>query len=177
MEFKTKIAIALVLVAVLAVVFFYIGGKNPLTGLISLSAKNIAENNPESIGNGPDENNSGNNAGSLKKSTSVSSEISFEIVQQTEIKAKILEGKLFPCPQFSNFVFEIENSGKSKAERIFFSHSENLKVENCINCNAKELMPAQKLKISMKACIFTEKTPALVEFSSINAGKKELAIK
>lgn len=179
MEFKTKIAIALVLAFVLAIVFFSIGGKNPLTGLISLTAQNNSENsNVENAEkNVFDGNNPGNNADSLKKTASVSSEISFEVVQPTELKAKLVEGKILPCPQFSNLVFEVENIGKSKAERIFFKHSENLKVENCINCLAKELMPSQKLKISMKACLFTEKTPALAEFSSINAVKKEITLK
>lgn len=110
-----------------------------------------------------------------KTTTAISSQISFEIVQPTTLEAKLIDGNVFPCPQFSNIVFEIENVGKFKAERLFFNHSENLRIENCLNCEKKQLLPKEKIKTTIKACISLDKN-ALIEFYSINAEKKQFRI-
>jgi len=140
---------------------------NGASGFLSLAAKSANEKTAD----GTDE--KGANAQQEKtaaKTTAVSAQISFEVLEQTALKARLVEGRLLPCPQYSQIVVEIENAGAAKAEKVSLRQSENVKVENCTNCAVDALLPSEKALAKLKACVI-EQQNAFVEAGAVNAEK------
>ena len=157
--------IALLAIALVSAGAFF--ALNNPSGFLSLAAKSANEKTAD----GTDE--KGANAQQEKtaaKTTAVSAQISFEVLEQTALKARLIEGKLLPCPQYSQIVVEIENAGAAKAEKVSLRESENVKVENCTNCAVDALGPGEKALAKMKACVIEEQN-AFVEAGAVNAEK------
>ncbi|MBI4052635.1 MAG: hypothetical protein HY394_01185 [Candidatus Diapherotrites archaeon] len=157
-------------IALLAIALVFVGAffalNNP-SGFLSLAAKSANGKTADSAGEkGADSAQEGTSA----KTTAVSAQISFEVLGRTALKARPVEGRLLPCPQYSQVVVEIENAGAEKAEKVSLRQSENVKVENCTNCDLDALGPGEKALAKMKACII-ERQNAFVEASAVNAEK------
>ena len=106
----------------------------------------------------------------------ISPELSFQVVQPTELNASIVEATTETCPNYFFIAFDIQNTGSFTAERLFVKPSENLKVLDCLNCSAKEIKPKQKVTLKIKACKTTNEN-AFLEFSSLNSEAKRIEIK
>lgn len=105
---------------------------------------------------------------------SISPQLSFEALCTAKLEMGKVETAVGKCPAYSQLVFEVENAdGGCRAERVFFRHSENIRVLSCINCNADVIEPGKKIRIEAKACRLAE-GPAEAAFSSVNA--KEVAV-
>lgn len=109
------------------------------------------------------------------KQGSVSLDLAYQVIEPTELRAGLFFGKLLPCPIYSEIVFEVKNSGKTSAERLFVKYPSDLVVSNCANCSPKQLSPNETVLVKLNACRALEKK-ILVEFSSINAQKKSVEI-
>jgi hypothetical protein len=105
----------------------------------------------------------------------VSASLSVQEVKETSLNARLLEAETKPCPAFKDLSFEVSNSGSSIAERLFVKPSGNLKVIECINCNAKQLSVGEKITVRLKACK-TNNEKASVSFSSINAVEERIEV-
>lgn len=105
----------------------------------------------------------------------ISATLSFEVVQPTELDINTVKASIEQCPQYTFLVFEVKNSGNFAAERIIAEPSSNLEVLDCINCNAKQLKPDEKITVKLKACKASGEA-AYVSFRSINSEEKRIGI-
>ncbi|MCR4335660.1 MAG: hypothetical protein NUV57_03935 [archaeon] len=161
---EKKYVIAGIILALAFAVLF----QGELTGFVSL------DNHPkEKLEINVFDNNSEEQA--MISSKIVSAKLSFEVVEPAELKAELIEGKLFPCPNYSNLVFEVENISAGTAERIMVNYPSNLIVENCINCSLKKVVSGAKETVKIKACRAVS-DEIQVEFSSVNAGNLSVKI-
>ncbi|HIH32667.1 MAG TPA: hypothetical protein HA227_00285 [Candidatus Diapherotrites archaeon] len=107
----------------------------------------------------------------------VSARLSMEALQDTMLDVNLVEDSIEQCPLYLYLVFDVENSGKENAERLFVSPSENLKVLECTNCNSTmQLKPLEKTTVRLKACK-TGSEKAFVSFHSINSNEARVEIK
>jgi len=154
---KKYIVIGIVMALAFVVLF-----QGELTGLFSL---NNSQANDESLLDSSDD----AEEQIITSSTIVSTKLSFEIVEPAELKAKLITGKIFPCPNYSDLVFEVENISSGTAEQFNVNYPSNLVVENCINCSLKKVVSGAKETVKIMACrAISDKL--YVEFSSVNAG-------
>lgn len=148
---KQRIALiaAVSIIAAIAIIFF----QAQITGFFSLAPEQAEP----------------------KEETGIGLSAAFEVLKETEIKPKLLSGKLLDCPAYSEIVFEVANFGKTAAERIFIGYPSDFKVKDCTNCKIQQLMAAEKATISFVACKAQPKEIEL-EFSSINAKKETIKV-
>ncbi|MFH1390904.1 MAG: hypothetical protein ABIH20_01190 [Candidatus Diapherotrites archaeon] len=104
----------------------------------------------------------------ITSSNTVSTKLSFEIVEPAKLKVELVEGKLFPCPNYSDLIFEVENISSGVAERFNVNYPSDLIVENCINCSLKKIVSGAKETVKIRACRAVS-DELHVEFSSVNA--------
>ena len=101
--------------------------------------------------------------------------MSFEAVKPTQLAARLVKGQLLPCPQYSALEFEVRNTGKFLAERVFVDFPPNLKTAQCSNCAIKKLSAGAMEIITINACNSLNEGIE-VGFSSINAEKQAVKI-
>lgn len=111
-----------------------------------------------------------------KTNETVSSQLFFDVILQTQLKATQTSGELRACPQYNPLSFEVQNIGSALAERLFVKYPESLVVQTCANCRLKELKPKQKTIITLTACN-TKKFSPTISFSSINAAVVTIHVK
>ena len=146
MELKRALAFSLIGVfAVAGTVLF----ANNSTGLFALADRNDAK-------------------AQANESAEFSASLSMQALGNAELSAKSLAQNAMQCPQFLYLEFELENKSNATAERIAAKCSENLKVQDCINCSISSLAPSEKTIVKAKACRLGSE-PAFVEFKAVNS--------
>ena len=170
-EKRIALLLAVSIIAAIAIFLF----QTQITGLLSLAPEKTETENHNQTQGAKISEKIGEKKTGPQENAEIGLKTTFEVLKTTQIKPKLIAGKLLSCPVYSELVFEVANFGKTAAERVFIKYPSDFKAKSCTNCKILQLLAGEKAEISFVACKAQSKEIEL-EFSSINAKKETIKV-